>query len=154
MDNDSTPANKKEQEQPKKTPEQEQEKPKENNINDIVKKQMEQFQTQFMEQFQQQFGDKINKFENDKKEFQNAKQKHAIKELLMQNSLEGELLDYVYDDDIEVAKIKIDEINTIINNRVEKIIIDRLKESSYIPPSNGENFESNNFKKPSYMVTQ
>ncbi|WP_282804458.1 hypothetical protein [Clostridium tetani] len=148
---DNNPTDKEEREQQTKEP-QEQENPKENNINDIVKKQMEQFQTQFMEKFQEQFHEKINNFENDKKEFQNAKQRHAIKELLMENNLEGELLDYVYNDDVEVAKLKINEINTIINNRVEKIVMNRLKENSYIPPSKGESFNNERFNKPSYMV--
>lgn len=129
-----------------------QEKPKENYINDIVKKQIEQFQTQFIEQFQDQFNDKINKFENDKRDFQNEKKKHEIKELLMENNLEGELLDYVYDEDLEVVKLKIGEINTIINNRVEKIITNRLRENAYIPPSGNESSNNDKFKKPSYMV--
>lgn len=89
MDKENDSVDEKEQMNPNK-PQKPQEKPKENDINNIVKKQIEQFQTQFMEQFQEQFNEKINNFENDKKEFQNAKQKHAIKELLMQNSLEGE----------------------------------------------------------------
>lgn len=131
---------------------QEREEPKENYINDIVKKQMEQFQTQFTEQFQKQFNDKINKFEDDKKDFQTTKQKHQVKELLMESNLESNLLDYVYDNDVEVVKLKIDEINTIINNRAEKIVMGRLKENSYIPPSKGESFNNERFNKPSYMV--
>ncbi|NFT04102.1 hypothetical protein FDF18_12495 [Clostridium sporogenes] len=152
MDNENvTPVDTEEQKQQPKDS-QEQEKPKENDINDIVKKQMEQFQTQFMEQFQEQFNDKINKFEDDKKDFQSAKQKHQIKELLMENNLESNLLDYVYDNDVEVVKLKINEINTIINNRVEKIVTDRLKENSYTPPSSNESFNNDRFNKPSYMV--
>ncbi|NFL54350.1 hypothetical protein FDB79_01765 [Clostridium botulinum] len=70
----------------------------------------------------------------------------------MESNLESNLLDYVYDNDVEVAKLKINEINTIINNRVERMITDRLKENSYTPPSNGESFNNDRFNKPSYIV--
>lgn len=144
--------NNQEPEAPGEEKKEETQEPKENYINNIVKKQMEDFQEQFINQFQEQFNDKINKFEEDKKEFQSAKQKHKVKELLMENNLESELLDFVYADDIEIVEMKIEEINKIISNRVEYIVKERLKETSYTPPSNDEGFKDKSSKKPPYMV--
>jgi len=126
-------------------------KPEENYINDIVKKQMEAFQETLINQFREEFNNEVNKFEEDKKEFQSVKQKHRIKELLLENNLESEFLEFVYDDDIEVASMKIKGLNTIITNRVEYVVKERLKLNSYTPPS-GDSTGSISNKKPPYMV--
>ncbi len=127
-------------------------KPEENYINDIVKKQMEAFQETLINQFREEFNNEVNKFEEDKKEFQSVKQKHRIKELLLENNLESEFLEFVYDDDIEVASMKMKELNTIITNRVEYVVKERLKLNSYTPPSGDSITGSISNKKPPYMV--
>ncbi|MBU3208043.1 DUF4355 domain-containing protein [Clostridium algidicarnis] len=126
-------------------------------INQIIKTQMaeiqEKLQADFMEKFNLEFSGKIDNFENEKKEFQSVKQKHAIKELLLENNLESNFLDFVYDDDIEVSKLKLAELNTIIDNRVQNAVNERFKQYSYIPPSSGETFiPDNGYVKPPYIL--
>lgn len=128
--------------------------PKDNNelkINELIEKQMKAFQDNFITQFNKEYSDKLTKLQSDNLELEEKKQRLIIGEELRDADLDGSLIDFVYDKDIEVSKIKITQLKELIEVAAERKITERLKLNAYTPPTNVEGFTQNK-EKPKYFL--
>ena len=121
-------------------------------INELIEKQMEAFKDTFISQFNKEYSDKLTKLENGNLELEEKKQRLIVSEELRNAGLEGDWIDFAYDKDLEICKMKIIQIKAMIKVEVDKGIQERLK-TSYVPPTNyAGKFTQNNKDKPSYFV--
>lgn len=121
-------------------------------INKIIEKQMKAFQDSFIEQFNKEYSDKLDKLKNDNIELESKKQRILISEELRTNGLDGSLIDLVYDDDIEIVKARISQLNKVIETEALKIVDEKFRNNSYIPGGNSEIPNINNENKPKYFI--
>ncbi|MDU7109485.1 MAG: hypothetical protein E6303_01525 [Clostridium perfringens] len=106
-----------------------------------------------LSKFKSQFASTIEEYKNNSKSLAEEKHKLEIEKLLTESEiLDGRSYDFIYSDDIELVKSKIENlenlINESINERVDLIINQRLRESSWIPGNNSNTpaFKSSNIK--------
>lgn len=122
-------------------------------IKELIEKQMEVFKDTFISQFNKEYSDKLTKLENDNLELEEKKQRLIVGEELRNAGLDGSLIDFVYDKDIAVSKMKINQLKEIIEVETNRKVLERFKESSYVPPSNYDGgFTPGNKNKPSYFL--
>lgn len=120
------------------------------NINAMIASQLEAFQSTFINQINEDYSAKLKELQKDKDKLEKTKTKLAIIEELKAAGLDSGLIDFVYDDDQEVAKLKIEQIKKLINSGIEKGIEEKLKLSSYIPPTSSSVDERKS--KPKYFL--
>jgi len=122
-------------------------------MNEMIALQMKTFQENLMAQFDGDFKEKLSKLESDKSELEEKKQRLVVMEALRESNLDSSLIDFVYDKDIEISKVKMKQLGDIIAIEVQKGVFDRFKKSSYTPPSdNGGGFSAPGKEKPKYFV--
>lgn len=120
-------------------------------VKELIENQMKVFQNNFITQFNKEYSDKLTKLQSDNLELEGKKQRLIIGEELRAADLDGSLIDFVYDKDIEVSKMKITQLKELINAAAERKVHNKLKEFSYVPGSNDENFIQNK-EKPKYFI--
>lgn len=122
-------------------------------INEIIEKQFGTLKDDFMKKFSSEYGDKISKLQSSQKELDEKKQRLAVIDELKAAKMDSSLIDYVYDKDIEISKVKIKQLGDLIAAEVQKGVEERIKSSSYVPPENDNNSDFlGNFKRPKYVV--
>jgi hypothetical protein len=122
-------------------------------IKELMQKQMKEFQDGLIAQLEKDYKEKLAKIQNDSHELEEKKQRLAISEELRAVGMDGGLIDFVYDKDIEISKGKIKQLKELIEIEINKGIQERLKASSYVPPkSEGNSQYDNNITKPKYFV--
>lgn len=122
-------------------------------INEIIQKQIGTFQDSFIKKFNEEYQDKLSKLKSDQNELSEKKQQLAVIDELKTAKMDSSLIDFVYDKDIEVSKIKIKQLSDLITVEVQRGIEDRLRKNAYTPPKGTDNTNfSSNFKKPKYVV--
>lgn len=128
----------------------------ENNEN-LLNKQIADIINQKLVEFQSQITGTITSLQENAKTLGDKNKKLEIEKLLSESKiLDGRFYDFVYADNLDLVKSKIEELENLINQilieRVDLIVNERLGQSSWIPGSNSNFSSSNNFKKPAYMV--
>lgn len=119
-------------------------------MNEMIQQQMQVFQENLMKQFDGDFKEKLSKFESDKNELEDKKQHLAVAELLRSSNMSSEFLDFVYDSDIEIVKVKTKQLGDLISLEANKGIESRLKGSTPITGSSGVAPKAK--EKPKYFV--
>lgn len=119
-------------------------------INELIQKQFGALKDDFMKKFTTEYDDKISKLQSSQKELDEKKQRLAVLDELKAAKMDSSLIDYVYDKDIEVSKVKIKQLSGLITAEVKKGIEERLK-GTYKPHQNNTN-TLGGFKKPKYVV--
>ena len=128
-----------------------------NNNENSLDKQISDIINQKLLEFQNQIAGTITSLQENAKILGDKNQKLEIEKLLTESEiLDGRWYDFVYSNDIELVKSKIEElenlINQVLNERVDLIVNDRLGQSSWIPGNNSNYSNTDTFKKPSYML--
>lgn len=128
-----------------------------NNNENSLDKQISDIINQKLLEFQNQIAGTITSLQENAKTLADKNQKLEIEKLLTESEiLDGRWYDFVYSNDIELVKSKIEElenlINQVLNERVDLIVNDRLGQSSWIPGNNSNYSSVDTFKKPSYML--
>lgn len=128
-----------------------------NNNENSLDKQISDIINQKLLEFQNQIAGTITSLQENAKTLGDKNQKLEIEKLLTESEiLDGRWYDFVYSNDIELVKSKIEElenlINQVLNERVDLIVNDRLGQSSWIPGNNSNYSSVDTFKKPSYML--
>jgi hypothetical protein len=122
-------------------------------MNEMIQEQMKIFQENLMKQFDGDYKEKLNKLNADNSELEEKKQRLLVGETLRSLNMDGGLIDFVYDKDIEITKVKIKQLGDLIESEVDKGIIARFKKNVYIPPSgNNQDDFSGSKDKPRYFV--
>ncbi|WP_461207827.1 hypothetical protein [Clostridium sp. DL1XJH146] len=122
-------------------------------INKMIADQLGVFQNDFITQINAEYKEKFEKLKKDIDDIEKKKKKLAIIEELKTEGLDSSLIEFVYDDNIEIAKLKIAQIKKIIMIGIEQGIELKLKTSSYIPGGSSDNLNDNIDKnKPKYFV--
>ena len=129
----------------------------EENNNSSLDKQISDIINQKLAEFQNQIAGTITSLQENAKTLGDKNQRLEIEKLLTESEiLDGRWYDFVYSNDIELVKSKIEElenlINQVLNERVDLIVNDRLGQSSWIPGNNSNYSSVDTFKKPSYML--
>lgn len=121
-------------------------------INEIIEKQMEAFKDTFMAQFNKEYSEKLSKFKSDNLELEEKKQRLAVGEELRIAGLDGDWMDFVYDKDFEISKMKITRLEGLIKSEVDKGVLERFKEANYIPPPSSKEINIRSTNKPKYFL--
>ncbi|HHL2067838.1 TPA: hypothetical protein ACQ3W1_003102 [Clostridium perfringens] len=129
----------------------------EENNNSSLDKQISDIINQKLLEFQNQIAGTITSLQENAKTLGDKNQRLEIEKLLTESEiLDGRFYDFIYSDDMELVKSKIENLENLItqvlNERVDLLVKDRLGESSWIPGNNSNYSSVDTFKKPSYML--
>ncbi|EIF2088266.1 hypothetical protein C4D24_12630 [Clostridium perfringens] len=128
-----------------------------NNNENSLDKQISDIINKKLLEFQNQIAGTITTLQENAKTLGDKNQKLEIEKLLTESEiLDGRFFDFIYSDDMELVKSKIENLENLItqvlNERVNLLVKDRLGESSWIPGNNSNYSSVDTFKKPSYML--
>jgi hypothetical protein len=122
-------------------------------MNEMIQQQMKVFQENLMKQFDGDYTEKLNKLNADNSELEERKQRLTVAETLRASNMDGGLIDFVYDKDIEIVKTKIKQLGDLIRLEADKSVLERFKKHSYTPPSGNDPGDFSSSKdKPKYFV--
>ena len=128
-----------------------------NNNENSLDKQISDIINKKLLEFQNQIAGTITTLQENAKTLGDKNQKLEIEKLLTESEiLDGRFFDFIYSDDMELVKSKIENLENLItqvlNERVNLLVKDRLGESSWIPGNNSNYSSVDTFKKPFYMI--
>ena len=123
-------------------------------MSEMIALQMKAFQENLMAQFNGDYTEKLNKLNADNSELEDKKHRLAVAETLRASDMDSEFLDFVYDKDPEIVKVKIKQLSDLMTIAVNKGITERLIKSSYTPPggTGSGDFGGISSNKPKYFV--
>ncbi|GAA0780028.1 hypothetical protein GCM10008908_39430 [Clostridium subterminale] len=121
-------------------------------INEIIEKQMEAFKNTFMAQFNEEYSHKLDKLKSDNLELEEKKQRFAVSEELRIEGLDGDWIDFAYNKDFEISKMKITQLKGLIDKEVQKGVLNRLRAGSYVPPEDHGGDFTPSKDKPQYFL--
>lgn len=123
-------------------------------MTEMIALQMKAFQETLMAQFDGDYTAKLNKLNADNNELEDKKQRLAVAETLRASNMDGGLIDFVFDKDPEIVKVKIKQLGDLIKLEADRNVMARFKANSYIPPSgnNSDGFGTASKPKPKYFV--
>lgn len=120
-------------------------------INELIQKQLKAFQEEFKKQFDNEYKSKLAELQNNQNELEEKKQYLKVIDELKAANMDSGLIDFVYDRDIEVSKVKIKQLKDLITVEVQKGVEERIKQISYTPPNSNGNIDTNK-PKPRYFI--
>ena len=123
-------------------------------MNEMIALQMKTFQDNLMAQFETDYKEKLNKLNTENGELEEKKQRLAVVETLRASNIDSEFLDFVYDKDIEIVKVKIKQLGDLIKLETDRGVLERFKTNCYTPPSSNDFgvFGGESKPKPKYFV--
>jgi hypothetical protein len=122
-----------------------------NKINELIQTQLQIFQKSLKKQLDDDYNNKLSKLQSSQSELEEKKQHLAIIDELKTANMDSSLIDFVYDKDIEISKVKIKQLSDLIKAEVQKGIEERLKQNVYIPPINHGDVDTRK-PKPKYFI--
>ena len=127
------------------------------NTDDELTKKIKEILDNQLNSFKDEFKNNITELQDKTKEIEREKYKMQVNKLLGDSKiLDGRFYDFVYSDDIELVKTKIENLENLINEMVGEMaqneVNKRLDASAWTPGDNSSMQFESTFKKPSYMV--
>lgn len=128
--------------------------PEAEKINALIQEHLSTFGDNFIKKFNEQYEGKLSQLKSDCAELDEKKQHMAVLDEMKTAKMDSSLIDFVYDKDIEVSKVKIEQLNKLITEEVQRGVETRLKGLAYTPPADAgdSNFSGSQYKRPSYVV--
>jgi len=126
--------------------------PGDSDLNANMEKQMQIFKENFMAQFDDEYKEKITKLNSDNGELEERKQRLAVSEEIRALGIDSNFIDFVYDKDIEISKVKIKQLEGMIKSEADKETNKRMRVNSYTPPKNNGNITTKGKSKPKYFI--
>lgn len=124
---------------------------------DEITKKIKEILSSELASFKGDFQSTITELKDSSEALKQEKYKIEIEKLLAESEvLDGRFYDFIYSDDIELVKVKIENLENLISEKIEevvqKIVDERLGASSWTPASNSNTPGIDTYKKPSYML--
>ena len=127
------------------------------NTDDELTKKIKEILDNQLNSFKDEFKNNITELQDKTKEIEQEKYKMQVNKLLGDSKiLDGRFFDFVYSNDIELVKTRIENLENLINEIVGEMaqneVNKRLDASAWTPGDNSSMQFESTFKKPSYMV--
>lgn len=120
---------------------------------DEITKKIKEILSSELASFKDDFKSTITELQDSSEALKQEKYKMEVEKLLAESkSLDGRFFDFVYADDIDLVKTKIENLENLIEEKANSKVDERLGASVWIPGNNSDMQGLNTFKKPSYMV--
>lgn len=124
-----------------------------NTNDDEITKKIKEILSSELATFKDDFKSTITELKDSSEALKQEKYKMEVEKLLAESkSLDGRFFDFVYSDDIELVKTKIENLENLIEEKANSKVDERLNSNVWIPGNNSDMQGLNTFKKPSYMV--
>ncbi|MBW4862640.1 MAG: hypothetical protein KZY55_13650 [Paeniclostridium sp.] len=127
------------------------------NTDDELTKKIKEILAEQFKDISGQYTSAITELQDKTKEVEQEKYKMQVNKLLGDSKiLDGRFFDFVYSNDIELVKTRIENLENLINEIVGEMaqneVNKRLDASAWTPGDNSSMQFESTFKKPSYMV--
>ena len=127
------------------------------NTDDELTKKIKEILDNQLNSFKDEFKNNITDLQDKTKEVEQEKYKMQVNKLLGDSKiLDGRFYDFIYSDDIELVKTRIENLENLITEMVGEMaqneVNKRLDASAWTPGDNSSMQFESTFKKPSYMV--
>lgn len=120
---------------------------------DEITKKIKELLSSELASFKNEFTSTITELQDSSEALKQEKYKMEVEKLLAESkSLDGRFFDFVYSDDIELVKTKIENLENLIEEKSNSKVDERIGASSWTPGSNSNTPGIDTYKKPSYMV--
>lgn len=116
-----------------------------NNIN----KEIQNYIQMELSKLTDQLTNTVEEYKNNSKALEDEKYKLEVEKLLNESKiLDGRFFDFVFDEDIEIVKLKIERLEGLIEEEANRLVEIRLRASSWVPGnhSNAPAFKNSNIK--------
>lgn len=129
----------------------------EQNTDDELTKKIKEVLAEQFKDISSQYTGAISELQNKTDLLEQEKYKMQVEKLLGDSKiLDSRFYDFIYSDDIEFVKTRIENLENLITEKVgemvQKEVDTRLGQSQWIPGNNSDGSGIDTFKKPSYMV--